>query len=254
MTLVEIIINDKVANFLDSNKIFLSPHGDSQPLGFRFQISPGIEIERYVGFYRINTLCAMRSFSYSRSPLPLGTSVGRYSSIGTGVKVLGIRPVTSRVTTSNFVYERAGRIYRAYDDDYGFSGPILARSTQPWKAPTIGNDVWIDQDVILGPGVVIGDGAVITAGSVIREDVPAYTVARGDDRDQRRLRFSLDLVAKFLRVRWWEFSPTVLGELSLAKPHEFISQIEKVRESLVPFSPGTISGQNLIDCYMESLV
>ena len=45
---------------------------------------------------------------------------------------------------------------------------------------TIGERVWITADVFVGPGVTIGDGVVITARSSVFNDIPAWTVARGN--------------------------------------------------------------------------
>lgn len=44
----------------------------------------------------------------------------------------------------------------------------------------IGERVWITADVFVGPGVTIGDGAVVTARSSVFNDIPAWTVARGN--------------------------------------------------------------------------
>ena len=45
---------------------------------------------------------------------------------------------------------------------------------------TIGERVWITADVFVGPGVSIGDGAVITARSSVFNDIPPWSVARGN--------------------------------------------------------------------------
>lgn len=54
---------------------------------------------------------------------------------------------------------------------------------------TIGERVWITADVFIGPGVVIGDGAVITARSSVFNDIPAWTVARGNPALPIKARF-----------------------------------------------------------------
>ena len=45
---------------------------------------------------------------------------------------------------------------------------------------TIGDRVWITSDVFVGPGVTIGDGVVVTARSSVFNDLPPWTVARGN--------------------------------------------------------------------------
>jgi len=54
---------------------------------------------------------------------------------------------------------------------------------------SIGEWVWITTDVFVGPGVTIGDGAVITARSSVFNDIPAWTVARGNPAAPVRPRF-----------------------------------------------------------------
>ncbi len=54
---------------------------------------------------------------------------------------------------------------------------------------TIGERVWITADVFVGPGVTIGDGAVITARSSVFNDIPAWTVARGNPAAPVKPRF-----------------------------------------------------------------
>lgn len=57
-----------------------------------------------------------------------------------------------------------------------------ARTAMPLvTAPiSIGEHVWITADVFVAPGVTIGDGAVVTARSSVFEDIPPWTVARGN--------------------------------------------------------------------------
>jgi putative colanic acid biosynthesis acetyltransferase WcaF len=45
---------------------------------------------------------------------------------------------------------------------------------------TIGERAWITSDVFVGPGVEIGDGAVVTARSSVFQDIPSWTIARGN--------------------------------------------------------------------------
>nr|WP_276611693.1 hypothetical protein [Thiorhodococcus mannitoliphagus] len=45
---------------------------------------------------------------------------------------------------------------------------------------TVGADAWITADVFVGPGVTIGDGVVVTARSSVFDDLPSWTVVRGN--------------------------------------------------------------------------
>jgi acetyltransferase-like isoleucine patch superfamily enzyme len=70
---------------------------------------------------------------------------------------------------------------------------------------TIGNDVWIGSNVIIMSGVTIGDGAVLGAGSVVTSDVEPYTVVAGNPAKVIKKRFSDEVVARLLELRWWDW-------------------------------------------------
>ncbi|MFT8607953.1 CatB-related O-acetyltransferase, partial [Liquorilactobacillus ghanensis] len=71
---------------------------------------------------------------------------------------------------------------------------------------TIGNDVWIGYRVIICQGVTIGDGAIIGAGAVVTKDVAPYTIVGGVPAKEISNRFSDEIIAKFLRIKWWDWS------------------------------------------------
>ena len=70
---------------------------------------------------------------------------------------------------------------------------------------TIGNDVWIGIDVIIMSGVTIGDGAVIGAGAVVSGDVEPYAIMSGNPARLVRKRFSDEVIARLLEVKWWDW-------------------------------------------------
>lgn len=76
----------------------------------------------------------------------------------------------------------------------------------------IGNDVWIGRESLILPGAKIGDGAIIGARSVVGGVIPPYTVAAGSPARVLRKRFSDELTALLLKVRWWDFPPEKLAD------------------------------------------
>lgn len=85
----------------------------------------------------------------------------------------------------------------------------------PFKDTHVGNDVWIGYGAIVMPGVTIGDGAIVAAGSVVTRDVAPYTIVGGNPAMPLRQRFSDEIVADLLCLRWWDW-PIDRIEASLA--------------------------------------
>ena len=108
----------------------------------------------------------------------IDTKVGRYCSIGPGVKIgLGLHPIDGL-------------------------------STSPYISPVeIGHDVWIGANALIMGGVKVGTGAVIGAGAVVTKDVPDYAVVVGCPARTLRKRFSEEKIVKLLNSNWWLQSP-----------------------------------------------
>jgi virginiamycin A acetyltransferase len=76
----------------------------------------------------------------------------------------------------------------------------------PYKGDTvIGNDVWLGYDVLVMPGIKIGDGAIVAASAVVTKDVPPYAVVGGNPAQVVKQRFSDEVVAELLAIRWWDW-------------------------------------------------
>lgn len=71
---------------------------------------------------------------------------------------------------------------------------------------TIGNDVWIGYNATIMAGVTIGDGAIIATNSTVIKDVAPYTIVGGNPAKEIRKRFSEDVIAKLLDLKWWNWS------------------------------------------------
>ena len=48
------------------------------------------------------------------------------------------------------------------------------------KKVTIGNNCWFGEGVKISPGVTIGEGSILAMGSVIFDDIPPYSIVRGN--------------------------------------------------------------------------
>lgn len=70
----------------------------------------------------------------------------------------------------------------------------------------IGNDVWIGYDAVIMAGVRIGDGAIIGTRAVVTKDVAPYSIVGGVPAKEIRKRFTPDVVAKLLELKWWNWS------------------------------------------------
>lgn len=69
----------------------------------------------------------------------------------------------------------------------------------------IGNDVWIGYEAVIMAGVTIGDGAIIGTRAVVTKDVPPYTIAGGVPAKAIRKRYSEEMIAALLELKWWDW-------------------------------------------------
>jgi virginiamycin A acetyltransferase len=119
---------------------------------------------------------------YNRSKL----KVGKYCSIAVGATfIMGGVHQTDAVSTSLF----------GLPGGLGPSVPDIV----------IGSDAWLAGNTVVLSGVTIGDGAVVGAGSVVINDVPPYGVVFGNPARLMRKRFSDEIVAELMNLRWWDF-------------------------------------------------
>lgn len=122
--------------------------------------------------------------------------IGRFCSIGYGVKLgLGNHP-TNWVSTHPF----------AYDKKYRFIVNSIDFEEKEENKTIIGNDVWIGANVIILAGVTIGDGAIIGANSLVNENVAPYSIVFGSPAEHKRYRFDQETRKKLLELKWWNFS------------------------------------------------
>ena len=84
---------------------------------------------------------------------------------------------------------------------------ILAMFQVPGRKgdTVVGNDVWIGMNALIMPGVTLGDGAIVAAGSVVVKNVAPYSIVGGNPAQPIRKRFTEDVIAALLEIRWWDW-------------------------------------------------
>jgi hypothetical protein len=116
--------------------------------------------------------------------------IGRYVSVGPGVRVFRRNHPADRISLHPYFYNTSLGISQA--------------ETMPPRSLQISDDVWIGANAVLLPGCGrIGRGAVIGAGAVVTRDVPDYAVAAGNPARIIRERFSSEVQLALHDTRWW---------------------------------------------------
>lgn len=99
--------------------------------------------------------------------IPPGTSIGRYSMLAPGVRIVGGD--------------------HRHDDP---TVPVQFSGRPPQVRTTIGRDAWIGSGAFIMHGCSIGDGAIIGAGAVVTHDVPPREIWAGVPARRLRPRFA----------------------------------------------------------------
>ncbi|GAA0856789.1 CatB-related O-acetyltransferase [Aliiglaciecola litoralis] len=188
-------------------------------------------------------LCSMGAQSYSHSALPEKMQVGRYCSIGEGLKVLDSHHPIEFISTSHFTWRPRSAFVDAARTDKGVDSQPEPNFNIHGKKPfpVIGNDVWIGQSVTLSMGVKIGDGAVIAANSVVTKSVPPFAIVGGNPAKVIKFRFTEYQIDQLKQIRWWDYLFTDFQHLDMHNMGDFIRQWREHKSGFTPYTPAPLT-------------
>ena len=177
-----------IIEVLNEFSISINTNGDAKNQNL-VVVDDNAKLEPFTRFSG-NHLFTMGAYSYSRSNF-VSLIVGRFCSIGRGVKILGPEHPVEWLSTSPVFYtpSLANRYLAGNGNE---STQSYSHSPSPVK---IGNDVWIGNECILKPGISIGDGAVVAGHSVVTKDIPPYTVFGGSPASL----YEIDSILSYLK-------------------------------------------------------
>ncbi|MDZ7910281.1 MAG: CatB-related O-acetyltransferase [Rhodococcus sp. (in: high G+C Gram-positive bacteria)] len=136
----------------------------------------------------------------------VATVIGRYVSIGPGVRRIGAAHPLDKVSMHPFWYNpRLGMV--GQDSDVERTGCV------------IDHDCWIGANTLILPSCRrIGIGAVVGAGSVVTHDIPDFAIAVGNPARVVRQRFEPADARRIMDSRYWELEPAGVKELLASSP------------------------------------
>jgi acetyltransferase-like isoleucine patch superfamily enzyme len=192
-------------------------------VGNKIVFREDVKIGRNVGIYKGNKIASLGNYSFSRSAFDelVAFDTGNYVSIAENVQSFGFEHPTDFVGTSPIFYQRNRKLF----PDNGEENLLVVGAD---KGVTVGNDVWIGRNVLLKRGVVIGDGAVIGAGSVVTKNIAAFTIAAGNPAKKIRNRFSQEVQARLMQLKWWNYPAEVIQNVKFNQPFDLVlSKLER---------------------------
>lgn len=245
---IELSYSEALSAKLASRRIFISRPGAAPPSSLI--LPKNAKLEAFSHFAFTKQLFSIGSFSYIESSHENhNMRVGRYTSIGNGVKMFGERHPSEWVTQSNFTYNigyphvAAGRAELLGNEE------VYHPRELGYLGADIGNDVWIGDDVKIAQKVVIGHGAIVAAGSIVTRDVAPYTVVAGVPARPVKKRFDDVLCSLLIQTNWWDYHPKYLYQFNLRDPFQFADRFleARYRGKLEPYSPLETTWKDLVE-------
>ena len=180
-----------VLDYLKDRGVYFNVSGSEYSNRFKsneyLTFDKNLVIESNSCFINGSNIVSIGSYSFTRSPLPSGVSIGRYCSIGARVRVLGPDHPVERFTTSSITYDSNFCISRDVKNEESL---VQVNNIASRVNLSVGNDVWIGEGATLKRNITVGDGAVIAANSLVTKDVAPYTIVGGIPARVIKQRFS----------------------------------------------------------------
>ena len=148
----------------------------------------------------------------------IDTEIGKFCSIGPGVKIgLGIHPL-DKITTSPYFYE--SELYGTFTNH---------KKVKSFDKVIIGHDVWIGANVMIMGGIKIGNGAVIGGGSIVNKDVAPYSIVVGSPAKHIRFRIPEEQIKELEKIEWynWELKKIKENATLFMQNEKFIKNFAK---------------------------
>lgn len=253
----KVVVTDALLKFFNDNRVYFSTIGADKVAG-RFREGESLlfledlKIEPYACYINGSFLFNMGAFSFSRSPLPLNTKVGRYCSIGARVSVMGPDHPKSRFTSASVTYDTNFVICQQYFNDnpqYRVQ-QVPNNEAKNGLGVVIGHDVWIGEDVTLARGVTIGHGAILAAKATVTKDVPPYAIVGGIPAKVIKYRFTEQQIEQLLTLSWWNFElAELIHDQRCDMPiDDFIDTAKQAIQNaqVSPFLPNVMSLKSIV--------
>jgi len=224
---------------------FLADNGfhvrKKETLRFAVKMKPGrsLRIETPVIYDEFShAIPSFGSYSYfgSGCRFHFVESIGRFCSIGHGVRIGPTEHNLTALSTHNFFGARDGFIARteeatAYRTDNPKLFERLAKAAQSHREGLglayVGNDVWIGDNVTVLAGVRIADGCVLGVGAVVTKDTEPYGIYGGIPARLIRHRFPKEICTRLAATKWWDYPVSTLNGIDLSEIEKNIGKIEK---------------------------